>query len=476
MSPSPPAVTIIGGGLAGCEAAWQLAERGRSVVLYEMRPVRRTPAHQGDRLAELVCSNSMGSLLQDRALGILKRELLLLGSLLVRTACAHSLPGGAALTIDREAFAAEITSRIGRHPLIDLRRDEVCAIPEGPTIIATGPLTSQALTKSIQALTGERKLHFFDAVAPIVYRDSIDMSVAFRQNRWQKAEDGTPEGDYINCPMNADRYAAFVDAVRSAESNALSKTDADLERYFEGCLPIEVLARRGEDALAFGPMRPVGLRDPRTGHRPHAVVQLRQDNAAASLYNLVGFQTNIKWGRQEEILRLIPGLERGRFARMGQMHRNTFISSPDLLLPTMQSRIRDNLFFAGQITGTEGYVGSTMGGLVCGLNMDRMLDNRSPWTFPAETMVGALLRYITHTDARHFQPMKANMGLLPELPVRVRRKRERYQAFSERARQALSDFMQAGRFTPLDLDAADLDLVTRLTRMPEPMPETAAAG
>ena len=242
-------------------------------------------------------------------------------------------------------------------------------------------MTSQALTKSIQALTGERKLHFFDAVAPIVYRDSIDMSVAFRQNRWQKAEDGTPEGDYINCPMNADRYAAFVDAVRSAESNALSKADADLERYFEGCLPIEVLAHRGEDALAFGPMRPVGLRDPRTGHRPHAVVQLRQDNAAASLYNLVGFQTNIKWGRQEEILRLIPGLERGRFARMGQMHRNTFISSPDLLLPTMQSRIRDNLFFAGQITGTEGYVGSTMGGLVCGLNMDRMLDNRSPWTF-----------------------------------------------------------------------------------------------
>ena len=274
--------------------------------------------------------------------------------------------------------------------------------------------------------------------------------------------------------MNADQYAAFVAAVRSAESNALSKADADLERYFEGCLPIEVLARRGEDALAFGPMRPVGLRDPRTGNRPHAVVQLRQDNAAASLYNLVGFQTNIKWGRQEEILRLIPGLEQSRFARMGQMHRNTFISSPDLLLPSMQSRIRDDLFFAGQITGTEGYVGSTMGGLICGLNMHRLLAGHTPWTFPPETMVGALLRYITHTDARHFQPMKANMGLLPELPQRVRRKRDRYRAFSERARHTMSEFMQARGLEPLDLDAEDHALVTRLTEAPDATPEAVA--
>lgn len=458
-----PRVTIIGGGLAGCEAAWQLAERGHPVALWEMRPRQPTPAHHTDRLAELVCSNSMGSLEQDRALGILKRELLLLGSLLVHAACRHALPGGSALTIDREAFAETVTGKIEAHPLVDLRRGELPAVPEGPVIVATGPLTSESLTRHIQSLTGERKLYFFDAVAPIVYEDSIDQSIAFRQSRWQKSLAGSEdEGDYLNCPFNQEQYTAFVNAVRTAPRNALTGPDRELERYFEGCLPIEVLADRGADALAFGPLRPVGLRDPATGHRPHAVVQLRQDNAASTLFNLVGFQTNIKWGAQEEILRLIPGLAQARFARMGQMHRNTFICSPDLLLPTMQSRLRPDLYFAGQITGTEGYVGSTMGGLVSGLNMHRWLTGREPLTYPPETMTGALLRYITHTDARHFQPMKANMGLFPPLAQRVRRKRDRYQAYSERARRAMDDFIQTHALEPLPWDTIQDPIATRL--------------
>ncbi len=442
-------VTIIGGGLAGCEAAWQLANRGTSVSLYEMRPGRPTQAHQSDRLAELVCSNSMGSLMPDRALGILKRELLQLGSLLIGTACQHALPAGSALAIDREAFAHDITSRISSHPGIQLLRQEIHGIPSEPTIIATGPLTSDALTASIQHFTGEKKLYFHDAVAPIVYEDSIDMQIAFRQSRWQDSDSEQEEGDYINCPLDQQQYTAFVQALQQAPRNELKGPDRELERYFEGCLPIEVLADRGLDALAFGPLRPVGLRNPDTGRRPHAVVQLRQDNAAATLFNMVGFQTNVKWGEQTEILRMIPGLARARFARLGQMHRNTFICSPDLLRPTMQFHRRDDLFFAGQITGTEGYVGSTMGGLVSGLNMHRLLTGRKPLEFPPETMIGALLRYITHTEAKHFQPMKANMGLLPSLPKRIRRKRDRYQAFAARAHQSMTEFIAKNELSPL---------------------------
>lgn len=436
-------VTIVGGGLAGTEAAWQLAERGYAVTLYEMRPVRPTPAHITDRLAELVCSNSMGSTLPDRALGILKNEMLALGSFIIRTAFKHALPAGQALAVGREEFAAEVTSRIASHPRIELRREEVTAIPEGPTILATGPLTSDALTRQVQALTG-RYLYFYDAMAPIVTAESIDMSRAFRRNRWDKsgeAGETSPEGDYINCPLSQAEYEAFVDALLAAPKIELSGADKELERYFEGCMPIEVLASRGKDALAYGPMRPVGLRDPRTGQRPHAVVQLRQDNVAGTLYNLVGFQTNVKWGAQAEVLRMIPGLQEAEFVRLGQMHRNTFINSPTLLHPTLQFKQREDLFFAGQITGTEGYVGSAMGGLLAGINLARLLAGEPLLQPPRASMIGSLLHYITHADPENFQPMKANMGLLPDLPQRVRNKQKRYAAYAERAQQQMADYL-----------------------------------
>lgn len=437
-------VTIVGGGLAGTEAAWQLAERGFRVRLYEMRPKRETPAHITDKLAELVCSNSMGSTLPDRALGILKNEMQSLGSLIIQTAFKHALPAGQALAVGRESFSAEVTERINGHPHIDVVREEVTAIPDGPTILATGPLTSPDLTAQVQKLTG-KYLYFYDAMAPIVTLESINMAVAFRKSRWDRSAEGNvegdPEGDYINCPMNRAQYEAFVQAVNDAPKIELKGADAELERYFEGCMPIEVLASRGLDALAYGPMRPVGLRHPQTGERFHAVVQLRQDNVAGTLYNMVGFQTNIKWGAQAEILRMIPGLEEAEFVRLGQMHRNTFINSPTLLRPTLQYKGRDDLFFAGQITGTEGYVGSTMGGLMAGINMARLLNGEPLMTPPRQSMIGALLYYITHAEPENFQPMKANMGLLPELDKRVRHKQKRYGVYAERAKQALDDYL-----------------------------------
>lgn len=442
-------VTIVGGGLAGTEAAWQLAERGFGVTLYEMRPVRPTAAHITDNLAELVCSNSMGSTLPDRALGILKNEMQSLGSLILRTAFKHALPAGSALAVGRDEFAAEITHLISRHPNISLRREEVTAIPDGPTILATGPLTSPELTADVQRLTG-RYLYFYDAMAPIVVAESIDMSIAFRQSRWDKSSmDGPEEGDYINCPFNKIEYEAFVAALLESPRNELKGADAELERYFEGCMPIEVLASRGVDSLAYGPMRPVGLRDPRTGRRPWAVVQLRQDNVAGTLYNMVGFQTNVKWGRQAEILQMIPGLANAEFVRLGQMHRNTFINSPTLLHPTLQYREREDLFFAGQITGTEGYVGSTMGGLIAGINLARLLTGQPLLVPPRESMMGSLLYYITHADPENFQPMKANMGLLPDLDERVRGKQQRYGVYAERARTALVDYLAESEFTPV---------------------------
>jgi methylenetetrahydrofolate--tRNA-(uracil-5-)-methyltransferase len=370
-------ITIIGGGLAGTEAAWQAASRGVHVHLYEMRPQRGTEAHTTDRLAELVCSNSMGSTLPDRALGLLKNEMLRLGSLVIETAFKHSLPAGAALAVSRDDFSREITEIMASHPNITLHREEVTAIPEGPAIVATGPLTSPALAAHIQELTGSQYLYFYDAMAPIVVSDSIDMTVAFRQSRYDKdSGQGTQEGDYINCPLTREEYERFVEALLSAPKIELKGADKELERYFEGCMPIEALAARGGKSLSFGPMRPVGLRDPRSGRRPFAAVQLRQDNVAGTLYNMVGFQTNIKWGAQEEVLRLIPGLADAEFVRLGQMHRNTFINSPTLLRPTLQLRGRQNLFFAGQITGTEGYVGSTMGGLIAGYGVSRVYRSR----------------------------------------------------------------------------------------------------
>jgi methylenetetrahydrofolate--tRNA-(uracil-5-)-methyltransferase len=444
-------ITIIGGGLAGTEAAWQIANRGHHVRLYEMRPTRPTEAHITDRLAELVCSNSMGSTLPDRALGILKSEMLRLGSLIIRIALRHALPAGSALAVSRDDFAAEVTATITAHPNIEVVREEVTAIPAGLTIIATGPLTSPALTEQIQTLTGQRYLYFYDAMAPIVTADSIDMTVAFRQSRYDR--DSTPgqdEGDYINCPLNKAEYETFVAAVLAAPKIELRTFEKELERYFEGCMPIEVLASRGAGALAFGPMRPVGLTDPRTGRRPYAAVQLRQDNVAGTLYNMVGFQTNIKWGEQEAVLRLIPGLAQAEFVRLGQLHRNTFINSPTLLQPTLQFRQRPDLFFAGQITGTEGYVGSTMGGLLAGINLTRLLGGEPLLAPPPTTMIGALLHYITHAEPKHFQPMKANLGLLPELAAPIRDKAKKNAALAARAHADLEEYLQGMGFVALE--------------------------
>jgi len=429
-------LTVVGGGLAGCEAAWQAAELGSYVTLYEMRPTRTTPAHTTDRLAELVCSNSLGSNLPDRAGGLLKAELRRLGSMVLAAADAAAVPAGGALAVDREAFASAVTARIGRHPRIRLVREEVARVPEGPAVIATGPLTSDVLSRDIERLTGEGRLHFYDALAPIVAHDSIDMSIAFRQSRYDRG--ATEEGDYINCPMSETEFDGFVRALLAAERIELRDFEAEDARFFERCLPIEVIAERGPQALAFGPMRPVGLTDPRTGRRPHAIVQLRQDDAAGSLYNLVGFQTNLRWPEQRRVLRLIPGLQEAEFVRLGQMHRNTYLSSPALLTDTLAWLERPDLFFAGQITGIEGYVGNIAAGLVAGVNAARHLAGQGPWRLAPDTMIGALCRYVTEADAGTFQPMKANFGLLPPLQPPVRGKRRRQAAYADRALASLA--------------------------------------
>jgi len=429
-------ITVVGGGLAGSEAAWQAAERGVRVTLYEMRPHKMTPAHVSDRLAELVCSNSLGSDLPDRAAGLLKAELRILRSLVLACADGTRVPAGGALAVDRELFAAEVTRRIETHPRIRVVREEVTAIPEGPAVIATGPLTSDALAQAIGALTGQEHLYFYDALAPIVAADSIDMSVAFRASRY-----GRGDADYINCPMTEEEYDRFVEALVAAERIPLHDFEREDARFFEGCLPVEVLAARGRDALAFGPLRPVGLTDPRTGKRPYAVVQLRQDNLAGTLYNMVGFQTNLRYGEQERVFRLIPGLERAEFVRYGQMHRNTFINAPLLLEPTMRlspapalsGRCGRGLFFAGQVTGVEGYVGSVGSGWVAGVNAARFALGQEPLVLPRTTMLGALCHYVSHADPATFQPMKANFGLLPPLEPPVRNKRKRYRAYVARA-------------------------------------------
>jgi methylenetetrahydrofolate--tRNA-(uracil-5-)-methyltransferase len=424
-------IQVIGGGLAGSEAAWQLAERGFGVNLYEMRPTRMTGAHVTNRLSELVCSNSLGSKLPDRASGLLQTELKILRSLLITCAELTAVPAGGALAVDRDAFAELVTAKIEQHPQISLIREEVICVPDGPTIIATGPLTSELLAADIARLTGHEYLYFYDAIAPIVTAESINLNIAFSASRYGRGEES--DGDYINCPMNRDEYMRFVEAVRAASTSKLRDFEHEDPRFFEGCLPIEQLTARGDDTLAFGPMRPVGLRDPRTGHRPYAVVQLRRDNLAGSLYNIVGFQTNIRWGEQEQILRLIPGLENAEFVRMGQMHRNTFVNSPALLYPTLQFKKRDDLFFAGQITGVEGYVGNIATGLVAAINIARHVEEESEWVLPPSSMLGALCHYVTHAEPKHFQPMKANFGILPDLPEHIPGKRDRYTAYAERA-------------------------------------------
>ena len=435
---------VVGGGLAGSEAAWQAAEHGKRVLLFEMRPQKMTPAHASGDMAELVCSNSLGSVLVDRAPGLLKEEMRRLGSLIIEVAELDSVrvPAGGALAVGREAFAAEVTRRLEAHPLIEVRREEVTEVPAGiPTVIATGPLTSDALAASIQRLTGEQYLYFYDALAPIVEADSIDMTKAYRASRYGR---GTQEeGDYINCAMNKEEYHAFVAALISAQRAPLKEFEhtEEADKFFEGCLPIEVIAKRGEKALAFGPMRPVGLRNPHKDEKPYAVVQLRQDNVAGTLYNLVGFQTSLRWGEQKRVLSMIPGLEQAEWVRMGQMHRNTFINSPSLLHPTMQFRTRDDLFFAGQIVGVEGYAGNAATGLLAGLNITRLLNQQPLMTLPPTTMLGALCHYVTHAEAKHFQPMKSNFGILPAFEKRIRNKRQRYAAYSERALEDLQPFL-----------------------------------
>ncbi|MCD4687261.1 MAG: methylenetetrahydrofolate--tRNA-(uracil(54)-C(5))-methyltransferase (FADH(2)-oxidizing) TrmFO [Anaerolineae bacterium] len=431
--------TVIGGGLAGSEAAWQLAQRGVPVTLYEMRPHQNTPAHQTNYLAELVCSNSLGSKLPDRAPGLLKNELRRMGSLLLVCADQAVVPAGGALAVDRDVFASAVTTAIDEHPLITVVREEVKHIPDTPCIIATGPLTAPVLAGEIATLVGEEYLYFYDAIAPTVNTDSIDMSIAFRASRYGRGEED--EGDYINCPMTQAEYEAFVAALLEAEVIELRDFECEDPRFFEGCLPVEQIAQRGAQSLAFGPMRPVGLTDPRTGKRPYAVVQLRQDNLAGTLYNLVGFQTNLRWPDQRRVLRMIPGLEQAEFMRYGMMHRNTFINSPVHLRATMQYRQRDDLLFAGQITGVEGYVGNIGTGLLAGINLARQVLDQPLWELPPTTMLGALCFYVTHSAPNEFQPMKANFGILPPLDQPPRNKRARKQAYADRALTALEAYL-----------------------------------
>jgi len=441
-----PELIVIGGGLAGSEAAWQAAERGIKVALFEMRPGLTTGAHKTGLLAELVCSNSLGSTLINKASGLLKEEARFLGSLLLRIAEENNLPGGNALVVDRQRFADSVTQVLSHHPNIEIIHEEMRQIPPSATIIASGPLTSSSLAKSIQEFTRKENLFFYDAIAPIVHADSIDMNIAFRGSRYVRAEKGP--GDYINCPLSKEEYNQFVAALKSADRIVLKEFEADIDlgvragagMFFEGCLPVEVLAQRGIEALAFGPLRPVGLFDLRQGKRPYAVVQLRQDNLANTLYNMVGFQTNLTYAEQKRVFRMIPGLGNVEFAHFGQMHRNTFIAAPTMLNASLQSNQRAELFFAGQITGVEGYLGNIVSGILAGINAARYLNNQGLLEFPTTTMLGALCHYISHCPLDDFQPMKANFGLLPDLSNKVRSKKERYHQYVERAQASMRDY------------------------------------
>jgi methylenetetrahydrofolate--tRNA-(uracil-5-)-methyltransferase len=439
-------IIVVGGGLAGCEAAWQAAEQGLKVDLYEMRPFKTTGAHVSDQLAELVCSNSLGSDQIDRASGLLKEELRRMNSLLLRCAKASALPAGGALAVDREAFSNGVTREIEAHARIRVIRKEITAIPDGPAVIASGPLTSAELACSIQTFTGIDHLFFYDAIAPVVSADSIDMEIAFRASRFGQGEQA--EGDYINCPLDEAQYQTLVTDLKGAERIRLREFESDikqgvragLDHYFEGCLPVEVIAERGDKALAFGPMRPIGLRNPHTGRWAHAILQLRQDNLAGSLYNLVGFQTNLTFPEQKRIFGKIPGLENAEFIRYGQMHRNTFIAAPQLLFPTLQTCLRPDLFFAGQIIGVEGYMGNIASGLLAGLNVSRFLKGQPLLELPVTTMLGALSHYISSADLKDFQPMKANYGILPVIEPRPQGRKERNLQCFHRAMQDLEAY------------------------------------
>ena len=450
-------VTIVGGGLAGSEAAWQAASAGVRVVLHEMRPVRPTAVHKTDKLAELVCSNSFRGDKLDNAVGLLKEEMRRLGSIVMSAADQARVPAGAALAVDREHFSAAVTEAVASHPLIEIVRGEVPRIPEsdGPLILATGPLTSDSLSADIAALVGGSHLYFYDAISPIVLAETIDRSKVFRASRWGRSlrGEGNPacgvddgEGDYLNCPFTRDEYQRFYDALMAAEKAPLHEFDDP--RFFEGCLPIEVMAARGVDTLRFGPMKPVGLRDPRTGREAYAVVQLRQDNLAGDHYSLVGFQTQMKWGEQARVLRLIPGLEHAEFVRFGMIHRNTYINGPTVLRATWQTRTRDDLFFAGQISGVEGYVESAASGLVAGRNAAALVLGREPSAPPRETAIGALGFYVANANPKHYEPSNITFGIMPP-PVSTsggrvpKKKADRKTLYAERALAALDDWIRS---------------------------------
>ena len=443
-----PILHIIGGGLAGSEAAWQAAEHGISVKLYEMRPLKQTEAHQTDSLGELVCSNSLGSKLASNGTGLLYQEMKILNSIICQIADRTCVPAGAALAVDRQLFSQELTRILSEHRNIEVIRQEITEIPNEPAIIASGPLTSPALAKALQSLHGEKNLFFFDAIAPLVADDSIDHSIAFRGSRYGKGE--SQEGDYLNCPMTREQYDQFEEELgkastiplKSFEQNIKNGVDAGPGHFFEGCLPVEVIARRGKNALAFGPLRPVGLRKMVEGTPPYAVVQLRQDNLHNTIYNMVGFQTNLTYSEQQRIFRMIPGLEQAAFVRYGQMHRNTFLFAPSLINPYLQHLERNDLFFAGQLIGIEGYLGNAASGLVAGINAARYLQHDSLLEFPTSTMVGALCHYVSHADRELFQPMKANFGILSPIIPKIREKQKRKSALAERSLETMRKFAE----------------------------------
>ena len=434
-------IRVIGAGLAGCEAAWQIAQAGEQVLLYEMKPQKYTPAHQNPNFAELICSNSLKADRVESAAGLLKEEMRRMGSLLMECADQCRVPAGGALAVDRDRFAAMVTERIRNHPNITVVEGEVTEIPEdGITVIASGPLTSDKLAEKIFALCGG-SLSFFDAAAPIVTYESLNMERCFPASRYGKG-DGD---DYINCPMNKEEYEAFYEALVSAERAPVHDFDVQNPKVYEGCMPIEVLAQRGHDTMRFGPMKPVGLTDPRTGHRPWAVVQLRKENEQGSLLNLVGFQTNLKFGEQQRVFRMIPGLEQAEFMRYGVMHRNTFLNSPTLLNADYSVRTRSNLFFAGQITGVEGYMESASSGILAGINALRRLRGECSLVLPEDTMTGALSRHVAESVSGDFQPMGANFGVLPPIEPHIRDKKERYKALAERGLSSLETCLAADR-------------------------------
>lgn len=426
-------VNVIGAGLAGSEAAWQIANRGVKVRLYEMRPVKQTPAHHTENFAELVCTNSLRANQLTNGVGLLKEEMRQLNSVVMQAADKHNVPAGGALAVDRDSFSKAITTAVKNHPNVEVITEEVTSIPSGLTVVATGPLTSDLLAKEIVKFTGDDGLYFYDAAAPIVAKDSLDMDKVYLKSRYDKGE-----AAYLNCPMTEEEFTAFHKELVNAEMAELH--DFEDEKFFEGCMPIEEMASRGAKTMLFGPLKPVGLEDPKTGKEPFAVVQLRQDNAVGDLYNIVGFQTHLKWGEQKRVFSMIPGLENARFVRYGVMHRNTYLRSPEMMTATYQTKARSDLFFAGQMTGVEGYVESAASGLYAGINAAKLALGQEPVVFPTETMMGAMAHYITHASKKNFQPINANFGIVPRLKQKIRDKRERNLQLSQRALTILDAF------------------------------------